>query len=119
MNPTTEPRRRTRVTDCLLYLSITRSNKTEIVIIVKNRSRLFLHPSVELFAVLSCLVTGDKRNKYNIKKKIDSSLATFLNISKMSKIGIFQQNLSTIFVKLLNIYLFSKIFQKVKIVMLR
>ena len=47
------------------------------------------------------------------------ALATFLNISKMCKIEKFQRNLSTIFLKLLNIYLFSKIFQKVKIVMLR
>ena len=37
----------------------------------------------------------------------------------MCKIGTFQWNLSTIFLKLLNIYLFSKILQKVKIVMLR
>ena len=36
----------------------------------------------------------------------------------MCKIGTFQGNLSTIFLKLLNIYLFSKIFQKVKTVML-
>ena len=37
----------------------------------------------------------------------------------MYKIKKFQRNLSTIFLKLLNIYFFSKIFQKVKIVMLR
>ena len=37
----------------------------------------------------------------------------------MCKISTFHQNLSTIFLKLLNIYLFSKIFQKVKIVKLR
>ena len=37
----------------------------------------------------------------------------------MCKIGTFQRNFSTIFLKLLNIYLFSKIFQKVEIVMLR
>ena len=37
----------------------------------------------------------------------------------MCKISIFQRNISTIFLKVLNIYLFSKIFQKVKIVMLR
>ena len=60
MNPTTEPR--TRVTDCLLYLSITCSNKTQIVIIVTNRSRLFLHPSAELSTGLSRVVTGDTRN---------------------------------------------------------
>ena len=35
------------------------------------------------------------------------------------KIGTFQRNLSTIFLKVLNIYLFSKIFPKVKTVMLR
>ena len=47
-----------------------------------------------------------------------SSLATFGNIIKTCKIGTFQRNLSTIFLKLLNTYLFiSKIFQKVKIVM--
>ena len=34
----------------------------------------------------------------------------------MCKIGTFQRNLSTTFLKPLNIYLFSKIFQKVKIV---
>ena len=37
----------------------------------------------------------------------------------MCKIGTFQRNLSTIFLNLLNIYLFSKIFQKIKIVILR
>ena len=37
----------------------------------------------------------------------------------MCKIGTFQENLSKIFLKVLNIYLFSKIFPKVKIVMLR
>ena len=37
----------------------------------------------------------------------------------MSKIEKFQRNLSTIFIKLLNIYTFSKIFQKVKIATLR
>ena len=37
----------------------------------------------------------------------------------MCKIGTFQWNLPTIFLKLLNIYFFSKIFQKVKIVTLR
>ena len=47
------------------------------------------------------------------------ALATFWNIRKMCKIESYQQDLSTIFLKLLNIYLFSKIFQKVKILMLR
>ena len=37
----------------------------------------------------------------------------------MCKIGTFQRNLSTIFSKLLDIYLFSELFQKVEIVMLR
>ena len=37
----------------------------------------------------------------------------------MCKIEKFQWNFSTIFIKLLNIYMFSKIFQKVKILMLR
>ena len=37
----------------------------------------------------------------------------------MCKFGTFQRNLSSIFLKLLNIYLFSEIFQKVKIIMLR
>ena len=64
-----------------------------------------------------------KFQKYNfcniIFKKNDSTLATFWNISKMCKIETFQWNLSTIFLKLLNIYLFSKIFPKVKILMLR
>ena len=45
--------------------------------------------------------------------------ATFGHIIEMCKIGIFQQNLSTIFLKVLNINLILKIFQKVKIVMLR
>ena len=36
----------------------------------------------------------------------------------MCKIGTFQGNLPTIFLKVLNIYLFSKIFQKLEIVML-
>ena len=37
----------------------------------------------------------------------------------MYKTGKFQQIISTIFLKVSNIYLFSKIFQKVEIVMLR
>ena len=37
----------------------------------------------------------------------------------MCKIGTFKGNLSTIFLKVLNIYLFKKIFQEVEIVMLR
>ena len=37
----------------------------------------------------------------------------------MCKIGTFHRNLSTLFMKVLNIYLFSKIFEKVEIVMLQ
>ena len=48
-----------------------------------------------------------------------SALTRFLNIIKTYNIGLLQRNLSTIFLKLLNIYLFSKIFQDVKILMLR
>ena len=45
--------------------------------------------------------------------------ATFQNTIQVWKIGTFQGNLSTIFLKVLNIYLFSKIFQKVEIAMLQ
>ena len=45
--------------------------------------------------------------------------ATFGNILEMCQIRIFQRNLSAIFLKVLNIYLFLNIFQKVRIVMLR
>ena len=38
---------------------------------------------------------------------------------EVCKIGTFQRNISRIFLKVLNIYLFSKIFEKVEIVMLR
>ena len=47
------------------------------------------------------------------------ALAIFWNIIKMGKIEEFQRNLSTVFLKLLYIYLFLKILQKVKILMLR
>ena len=57
--------------------------------------------------------------KFKKYKKNVSALARFLNIIEMYKISKFQRNLSTIFLKLLNIYLFSKIFQNIKIVMLR
>ena len=39
----------------------------------------------------------------------------YSNIIKICKIGKFQLNNSTIFLKLLNIYFFSKIFHKIKI----
>ena len=45
--------------------------------------------------------------------------ATFENILEMCKIGVFQRNASTIFLKALNIYLFLNIFQKFGILMLR
>ena len=45
--------------------------------------------------------------------------ATFGNIIRMCKIGTLQRNVSTMFLKILNIYLVLKIFQKVRIVMLR
>ena len=48
----------------------------------------------------------------NVATIFSSSFATFENIIEVSKIGIFQRNLSTIFLKVSNIYLFSKIFQK-------
>ena len=48
-----------------------------------------------------------------------SSFATFRNIIKVFKIGTLQRNMCTIFLKVLNTYFFSKIFQKVEIVMLR
>ena len=38
---------------------------------------------------------------------------------EVCKIGTFQQNIPTIFLEVLNIYLFSKIFQKVEFVMLQ
>ena len=44
--------------------------------------------------------------------------AKFRNIIQVSKIGTFQGNFSKISLKVLNIYLISKIFQKVQIVML-
>ena len=53
------------------------------------------------------------------KNNVSSSLAAFGNIIEMCKIGTFQRYLFTIFVKVLKIYLFSKIFQKVKIVIFR
>ena len=43
----------------------------------------------------------------------------FRNIIQVCKINTFQENLPTIFIKVLNLYLFSKIFQKVEIVILR
>ena len=52
--------------------------------------------------------------KYNI-----ATFATFRNIIQVCKIGTFEGNLSTIFLKVLNFHLFSKIFQKIEIVMLR
>ena len=45
--------------------------------------------------------------------------ATFGNILEMCKIRVFQRNFSAIFLKVLNIYLFSNIFQKVRTVILR
>ena len=45
-------------------------------------------------------------------------LEYFEILLKSAKFGTFQRNLSTVFLKALNIYLFIKIFQKVKIVML-
>ena len=53
------------------------------------------------------------------KKNVFSSFATFENIIEVCKIGLFYRNISTIFLKVLNIYLFLEIFQKVEIVMLR
>ena len=57
----------------------------------------------------------------NIKKNnnVSSSLAAFGNIIEMCKIVTFQRNLSKIFLKVLNIYLSLKIFQEIKIVILR
>ena len=52
------------------------------------------------------------------KNNVSSSFAIFGNVIKVCKIGTFQRNLSTIFLKILNIYLFSKTFEKVEIVML-
>ena len=55
--------------------------------------------------------------KYNVEKNnVFSSFATFGNIIEVCKIGIFQRNISTIFLKVLNIYLFSEVLQKVEIV---
>ena len=48
-----------------------------------------------------------------------SSFPTFGNIIEVCKIGTFQRNIFTIFLKVSNIYLFLKIFQKFEIVMLR
>ena len=48
-----------------------------------------------------------------------SSFAVLRNIIEVCKIGTFQRNISTIFLKVLNIYLFLKILQKVEIGMLR
>ena len=42
----------------------------------------------------------------------------FQHLEKLLKIGTFQRNISKIFLKVLNIYLFSKIFQKFKTSML-
>ena len=47
------------------------------------------------------------------------NFATFGNILEMCKIRVLQRNLSTIFLRVLNIHLFLNIFQKVRIVMLR
>ena len=50
--------------------------------------------------------------KYTVEKKnVLSSFATFGNIIEVCKSGAFQQNISAIFLKVLNIYLFLKIFQ--------
>ena len=45
-------------------------------------------------------------------------LATFEKIIQMCKIGTFQRNISTMFLEVLNINLFLKIFQKIRMVML-
>ena len=52
------------------------------------------------------------------KNNVSSSLATFGNIIEMCKKGIWRRNLSTKFLKGLNIHLFSKRNKKVQIVML-
>ena len=60
-----------------------------------------------------------KLNKNIWNNILEILLATFRNIIQVFKIGPFQGNLSAIFLKVLNIYSFSKIFQRVEIVMLR
>ena len=58
--------------------------------------------------------------KYNVEKNnVLSSFATFGNIIEVCKISTFQRKVSTIFPKVLNIYFFPKIFQKVEVVRLR
>ena len=52
-------------------------------------------------------------SKYNIERNL-LSLAAFRNIIEMCKIGTFKRNITTIFLTLLNIHLFSLIFQKAK-----
>ena len=49
------------------------------------------------------------------KNNVSSLIATFGNINKVCKIGTFQRNISTILVKILNIYLFQKYFKKLKL----
>ena len=75
---------------------------------------------VEITVVCRSYIKFQKWNFSTIIfKKNDWLFATIWNISKMYKIGTIQRNLSTTFLKTLNIYLFSKIFQKVEIVKLR
>ena len=58
--------------------------------------------------------------KYNVEKNnVFSFFATFGNIIEICKIDTFQRNISTIFLKVLNINFFSEIFQKFEIAMVR
>ena len=56
--------------------------------------------------------------KIKLNKILDILFAIFQNIIQVCKIGTFQGNLPKIFLKVLNIYFFSKIFPKVEIIML-
>ena len=54
--------------------------------------------------------------KKNVEKNnVLSSFATFVNIIEVCKIGIFLLKISTIFLKVLNIYLFLKYFGKLQL----
>ena len=49
------------------------------------------------------------------KNDVTSSFVTLENIIEVCKIGTFQRNLSTMLLKVLNIYLFQKYFRQFKL----
>ena len=55
----------------------------------------------------------------DVEKKILRHHLQFGNLIEVCKIGTFQRNIFTKFLKVLNIYVFLKIFQKFEILMFR